>query len=132
MWKVSRLELRLVRELRDWIEVKVKRKLERIGRFFDRLTSEDQLAHLRWESSIADQMDSFSIGCPLAREYLATEEGMAYFGRLMLTEHHPDISEDQAFAVWMELAESGRSDQVLADAQGRLPGQGKVGAPEAS
>lgn len=128
-WKVSRLELRIVRAFRDWISDRVKRKFDRVDKYFDKLPPEEQVAHQRLESATYDQLDSFSITCPLAQDYLRTEEGMAHFAWLLLREHHPDVTEDEALSVWLELADAGQTQEILVNAQGRLPSSGNPVAP---
>lgn len=124
-WRLGRLELRVIREFRDWIAAKVGdpfAKVERVLKFLDK---EEGLKRIKEAESIADQLEGFSLQCPLAIQYRQTEEGMAILFRGMLRQHHPDVTDEQAFAVLQAAGE--KSQGIVADAQGNLPNAGQPG-----
>lgn len=72
------------------------------------------------------QLRGFSLNCPLAQQYMTTADGMGKMALIMLSGSHPNISEQEAVAVVLEM---GAEDfaKILNASQGvdALPKSGK-------
>src|SRR5262249_4996521 len=122
LYTIARLELRIVRKFKEWVESIVGDPFAQINdKYFDLLPKEEQLALLKQAKQDKDDLACFSLNGPLARRFLQKEEGIAMFGRLMLEKHHPGISEEEAFDVWLAVGEAAMN-KALASAAGEQVG----------
>jgi len=120
-WTIGRLTLRIVKEFKHYLEELVGDPYAQIDdKHFDLLPKEEQLALLKEAKQAKDDLACFSLNCPLAKKYLAREEGVARFGQLMLQQSHPDITPEDAFDVWMAVGQE-EMQKALQKAQGSLP-----------
>jgi len=121
-WTISRLELRIVRAFKDYIAGIVGDPYAQINdRLFDLLPREEQLAMLRQAKQDKEDLACFSLNCSLAKRFLQMEEGIAVFGQLMLQKHHPDITQEDAFDVWLSIGQE-QMQKALASAAGEPVG----------
>lgn len=125
-WTLSRASLGLVRAFRDWVKGREADPPGYLGglpeEYFRLLPKEEQLERVKRAESVNKQLRGFTLGCPLAKEHLGTEEGAAAFLRLLLLEHHPDVTDEIAFAVAVEAGE--QLQGAFQEANGKLPGGG--------
>jgi hypothetical protein len=127
-YTVSRLELRIVRAFKDYVAGIIGDPFAQVNdRYFDLLCREEQLAVLKQAKQDRDDLACFSLHCPLAKRFLEREEGIAVLGRLMLRKHHPDITEDEAFNVWLALGQE-QLNAAMASAAGEPVGNGGAAA----
>jgi hypothetical protein len=105
-WTISRLELRIVRAFKEYVASIVGDPYSQIDdRLFDLLPREEQLVMLRQAKQDKEDLACFSLNSALAKRFLQMEEGIAVFGQLMLKKHHPDVTLDEAFDVWMAVGQ---------------------------
>jgi hypothetical protein len=103
IWTLSRLELSMIFEFRDWIKTKLPDPLGGpIAKIFDRLPVEEQIERVKKAERIAEELNCFSLTSSLARQYMGTEQGIAKLGQIWLRQYHPDIDEATAFLVMQE------------------------------
>ncbi len=120
-WTISRLELRIVRAFKEYVAGIVGDPYAQINdRLFDLLPQEEQLAMLRQAKQDKEDLACFSLNGPLAKRFLQMEEGIAVFGQLMLKKHHPDITQEEAFDVWLSVGQE-QMNKALASAAGEAP-----------
>lgn len=115
-WTVGRVEIRVIRAFRDWIAERLGDPFAAAERWVDKLPPEQAVLMVREAEQTRDQLASFSLGCPLARRFLATEEGQAVLFQLLLEPAHPDVTEEEAWRVAQALGE--KAAEVLAKASG--------------
>lgn len=118
-WTIGRLELRVVREFRDWLKDRLVDPLAIGEQYFRLLPPEEQLARVKEAEAIGRDLKGFSLQCDLARKALATEEGAAKLVQLLLQAHHPDVTMDEAFLVCQEAGP--QLERAMASASGSLP-----------
>ncbi len=127
-WRTSRLEVRVVFGFRDYIRSAMPADpfadVERLARF---LPAEEVVRRVREIDARLEQLEKFTLQCPLAKEHMATEAGGARFVQLLLEKHQPDVTLEEALQVALELGQS-RMGQVVAAAAGQSPG-GNGGGP---
>ena len=121
-WTLGRLELRITREFKQWIQERLADPLNK--EIFEFLPRDEQLARVKEQERITKDLKCFSLNSGLAREYLQTEEGAAKFLQLLLQRHHPDITEEEAFDVFMAYP------QEVAAALDRAQGQSLGNPPK--
>lgn len=125
-WRLARLELRLIREFRDWISQRIGDPFETVDKYIDKLPADQSMQMIREAESKRDQLRSFSLGCDLAKQALATEEGQAELMRLLLLRHQPKATGEDGLAVVVALGE--KLSDALEKASGDVPeGNGAVG-----
>jgi hypothetical protein len=112
--KLDRLELSVIEAWRDWIAEREGFDPAHPDQFFAELKGlvgilpEEEIKEAaKQKSAIRNQLKNFSLGCPLAQEYLRTEIGMGNLYLCMLKKHQPNATIDDAFAVL--LADGGKS-----------------------
>ncbi len=131
-WTVARLELRIIMAWREWLVEQVGDPFEDCSKpWFDKLPKEEQLARVKAAEKIVEQLKPhrFSIDCPVSQDAMKSVSGAGYFGRLMLQDHHPDITEEDAFQAWVKDI-GPHLDKVMKRAQGKVPGgSGGNGTP---
>ena len=121
-WTIGRPELKVIREFRDWIADNLPDPMSIGEKFFNMLPQGEQLARVKEAEDARMQLRCFTLQSPLAKKYMAMEEGAAKLFQLLLQKHHPDVTTEQAFAVLQDLEpELGK---ILADGRGELPGGG--------
>jgi len=121
-YTISRLELRIVRAFKEYVAGIVGDPYAQINdRLFDLLPKEEQLAMLRQAKQDKDDLACFSLNCPLAKRFLQMEEGIAVFGQLMLKKHHPDVTQEEAFDVWLSVGQK-ELNKAIATAAGEPVG----------
>jgi hypothetical protein len=118
-WTLGRLELRVVRQWKEWVAARVGDPFETVERFLGMVGDDRLMPMLRDAEKIRDQLRCFSMGCELSQRHLATEEGLAHFVGLLLKGAHPAITEEDVFAVAVEV--NNRLAEVLQTAAGELP-----------
>jgi hypothetical protein len=118
-WKLSRLEIRIIRQFRDWIASCEGDPFELVDRYIGKLPDTDIREMMNEAKATWDQLKNFSIGSPLSIKYMQTEEGVFQLVRLLLLENHPGVSDADVFAVTKEV--SSRMGEVLETAQGSAP-----------
>jgi len=119
-WTISRLTWGIIQKFKKYVSDLVGDPFAKIdNKYFDLFAKEEQLALLKEARETEEDLKCFSLQCPLAKKYMAREEGIAVFGQLMLLESHPDVTLDQAFDVWMAV---GANPDTLAVAQGSYQG----------
>lgn len=128
-WTISRLELRITRDFRDWIKTQITDPLAIGEKFFAMLPAEEQIARVKEAEAIKRDLQSFSLNCDLAKQFMATEEGAAKFLQLLLKQHHPEVTEEQAFSIAMEAGP--QLEKAIAAAQGKMPHSGNGASPAA-
>jgi len=102
VWTLSRISLVMVRTFRDWIKNQLSDPLGPVAKIFDLLPVEEQIARVKDAERIGNELRCFSMQSKLAQEYLHKEEGQAMWAKLWLQEHHPDIDEVTAFAIFID------------------------------
>lgn len=116
---LGRLELRVVRQWREWVAMRVGDPFDLVERFLGKVGDERLMPLLKDAEKVRDQLRCFSMGCELSQRHLATEEGLAYFVGLLLQGAHPKVTEEDIFAVAVEV--NNRLAEVLSRAAGELP-----------
>jgi len=129
-WTLGRLELRHIRAWRDWIKSQLGDPLEVVERMAAVMEDESVLPLLREAEETRRQLESFSLGCPLAQRFLDSEEGAAQLVWHMLREAHPKADLEDAFAVAQVLAAN--MNEVLDTAAGSVPNGDGRGGPAPS
>lgn len=130
---LGRLELHVVRGFRDWIKEQVGDPFAEVERLNTAglLSKEEALVMVKEAGSVAKQLAQFSMGCPLAQAYGRTEMGLGKLVHLAFLTHHPDMSEEQAWAIMLEVGEEEMKENIK-NAAGKLSSQGNPEAPAAS
>jgi hypothetical protein len=131
---LGRLDVSVIRALREFIAQRIgdpfaiAERLQKMG-----ADKETVMAKIREAETIDRQLKCFSMGCPLAKEYLATEEGACCIVLAMLRLKNPMATDCDAFAVIAELGKSAGLQTALDRAQGSLPnGQAPAASQAAS
>jgi hypothetical protein len=121
---------------RDWLRDQVGDPFARLDApWFDKLPVDEQLRRVKAAEDTDEQLRKFSIICPLAQEWLATEAGAATFYQLLLQSHHPDATLDEALqvaAVLGKQADDERKAREAAAKAGAPEPEGNVTAPPAA
>lgn len=125
----SRLERHIVEDWRDWIREQIGDPFAAVERLLDKLPPDTAKEMVKEAQAIQAQLESFSLGCPLAKRFLGNELGLGQLAYLMLRGKHPDITPDEAFAVAMQLGLSAMAKTVQ-KTSGEAPGK-KPDAPAA-
>ncbi len=115
----SRLEKSIVEEWRDWIKEQIGDPFEIADKYLEKLPPEQARELIAEAQGVARQLKGFSMGCPLAQQWLQSELGMGQLAYLLLKPKHPAITEDEAFAVMVDLGN--QMAEVIAKANGKLP-----------
>lgn len=119
-WRLGRLEIRVIRELRDWIKEQVGDPFAHLEKYLDKLPADEQQRRVKEAAEVLDQLECFTLDSPLAKKWLKTELGAAKLAHLLLTVHQPAITEEEAFAV-MQAIGAEKMSEALDDAGGKLP-----------
>lgn len=118
-YTLDKLRLRQIREWRDHVAERLGDPFAEAERFVERLPREEAMKLLKEAEAVRDQLQAFSMFCPLSVRFLMTEEGLLWVARALLEKHHPQASEDDVEAVGEVLA--GRLVEVLTRAMGSVP-----------
>ncbi len=118
-WTLDRLEIRLIREFRDWIKVREGDPFALVERFQGKMSDEALMPFFKEAKAIQDDLRAFTLASPLAQKHMATEEGIACLAKLLLKKHHPAATEEDAFLVGQAMGK--RMAEVLERAQGSPP-----------
>lgn len=127
-WTLGRLTVGVLEQFRDWISLQVGDPFADVERFVDKLAKEDAVAMIKEAKAVKDQLAKFSLSCDLARQYLSTERGAAQLIWLLMVEHHPDASLDDALAVILAIGAE-RLGGVVRSASGEVLGARPGNAP---
>lgn len=126
-WKLARLDLGVIRGFRDWVREQLGDYGAVAERFIDKLPADKAMQLVKDVSEVEKQLRGFTLQCPIAQQYLATESGAAKLVHLLLVKHQPEATEDDAFAIVVELGQE-ELRKKLEEAKGEVPG-GNAGAP---
>jgi len=99
-------------DFRDWITEREGDPFEELERLTPLMSKEDALVAIRDARAIRDQLRCFSLACPLAKKYLATEIGATHFTMFLLRQNHPDITLEQAFAVDLAIGRKQQEEEA--------------------
>jgi hypothetical protein len=125
-WTVSRLTVGVIESFRDWVAQQEGDPFENLpDRFLDRLPPEEVSRLLKEAKDVKDQLKGFSLACPLAQKWIKNERGGAYLVALLLQQHQPGATADDALAVM----EAVGLEKVIADAHGTVPKESAGNAP---
>lgn len=120
---IGRLEVRHLRAFKEWVAQQEGDPFEVVEKFLGRVPEAESLRQLKEAEQVRDCLKHFSLACPLAQRYLATEEGGARFLRpLLRPAGGKEATEDDALAVYLHMARRG-----LAEALERAQGEGPAG-----
>lgn len=119
-WIIGRLTVGVIKSFRDWVAEQIGDPFEIVERFIDKLPPAEATRLLQESREIRDQLASFSLQCPLAKRFLATEAGMARLVMSLLHAHHPHVTESEAFGVMLALGEEATA-KVIAASAGEVP-----------
>jgi len=120
-WKVGRLELHVIKGFRDWIAERIGDPYEPAMRLLNLVPPAEGMKLVNEARAVEKQLQCFSMQSALAKEHLATEEGVARLFYLLLQANHPDVSEEEAFQVVQALGVE--TQRVLRNAEGSLPNE---------
>lgn len=122
-WTIGRLELRVIREFRDWIKTQIGDPFARVEKFFDRLPDAEKLRRIKEAEDECRQLESFSLSSDLAKRFMNAEEGAAFLFWQLLKPAHPDVTIEEAFQVCQAMGQQ-RQNEVLAKSAGEVRGNG--------
>lgn len=125
-WTFSRVTLGRIREFKAWVKWAVGDPFAVVERFAGRLSETEVARMVKEAEATVKDLESFTLGSPLAQKWMRTEEGAAELARILLAEHHPDIDADSAFAVLSELGGNALA-KAVADGSGHLPAKNVAG-----
>jgi hypothetical protein len=129
-WTIDRPELKVIRGFRDWIEEQLPDPMAIGEKYFAMLPPEEQLRRVKEAEDAKHQLKCFTLQSPLAKQYMAMEEGAAKLTQLLLQKHHPDVTVEEAFMVLQEIEP--QLGKILADGRGEVPGAGPVSGNSAA
>lgn len=119
-WTLSRLTVAAIHGWRDWVAGQVGDPFADLERFADRLSPQDFKAEFDAARLVKQELQNFSLSCPLARKFLASELGVSALFHQLLLPAHPDATPDDAFAVVQVLGAG--AAKALAAAAGNVSG----------
>lgn len=106
VYVLSRLERRILERFRDWIKEQIGDPFATIkalmGPDLDPAIAKEMITEAK---TIKKQLDTFSLGCPLFRDYAGTELGQAELLFLLLQEKQPKITREEAFQIWVAMGQ---------------------------
>ena len=92
-------------------------------RFQDKLESADLKDVIREAVAFGRRLDGMYFGDPLVEEYARSPEGSWHLVSLLLSKHHPGISEDEIDDVADEIKRSEKEAATVATATGSVPNE---------
>lgn len=128
-YRLARLERRIIEQFFDWIKEQEGDPFAEIKALLspslDPATAKQMIDEAKL---VKQQLQTRTMACPLADKYLRTELGMGELVYLLLQDHQPDLTREQAFRV---LAEYGAAEMAtkLEEAQGTPPPAKNADAP---
>jgi hypothetical protein len=129
-WRVQRVERAVWSALLEWAKPRIPDPLAVAERMLARLPAEHhkEIVRLGMEASA----EYLSIGSPQVMRCVSSVEGMTHLMYLLLQKHQPGTTEDEAFAIIMEIGQD-RMRGVVKEAGGTVPpaAEGKGQAPAA-
>ena len=131
-WTFGRVELRRIEDFRDWIKTRIGDPFHRANDLLDRAEKQppgslqESLTDLfgkEWKKAkdVAEQLECFTLACPLAQQWMKTEAGAAKLACILLAGAHPDIDDNTALNVFLAVGEE-RLNEILKNGMGKIPG----------
>jgi hypothetical protein len=120
-WILSRFHIGILHAWRDWIAKQIGDPFATVERLAKYLDKSEMLPRIKDAEAICEQLRGFSMGCPLAKDWLKRESGLAELFKLLLTEHHPNITQGEVFALMCNVGDVDGLEDSLAKVQGSLP-----------
>ena len=120
-WTVGRLTRSVIFAFRDWCREQTGDPFAHLDRLKGLLPPEELLARVKAAEAVAKDLAQFSLGTATAKAYLATELGLSKLVHLLLVEHHPSATEDDAFRIMTALGAERAAEALVASA-GEVPG----------
>jgi hypothetical protein len=117
---IGRLELTPLKRFRDYIAKQIGDPYALVERFIDKMPQEWVTAELDKAKAITEQLESFSIACPLFKRFSAAETGMCILVHQLLLINHPDATEDDAFRLLEHMGREAMAE-TLARSHGEIP-----------
>lgn len=138
-WKLSRWERRIWWELLQWARPQIPDPVETIAKHLDKLP--DKLASYAVDKALAASRTFLSVNSPEVDSLLESLEGMVKVLHLLLLEHQPSITEDEAYCLAMHVAKTdpvgkdgkkkaNRLQEIFAIALGKGPPSSPPSEPE--
>lgn len=119
-WKLSRTTVAVIEAYRAYVVEKTGDPFAPLERFAATLGQEKAFLVFKECDAVKQQLDQFSLSCPLALAHMDTELGGAQMVWLLLQQHHPTATPDDALAILEEIgAENMR--KKAAETQGHVP-----------
>lgn len=102
-YTLGRVTLAVIFGFGEWIKEQLGDPFALAERFVGRLPADEWTRLFKEAEATARELEAFTLATEVARRFMKTERGAAKLGQLMLQEHHPDVSEDEAFDVLAEI-----------------------------
>jgi hypothetical protein len=130
-WTVGRLSLKIIFSFRDWIKAQIGDPYARLERMLPHYSPEDAKRRIAEIDRTLDELEAFTLQSAIAQRFMSTELGGAVFWKLLLSEHHPNVTDEEALAILQEIGERAQAEAV-AKATGKGEPAGNEPALEAS
>lgn len=119
-WRLSRLEIPILHGFRDYIAEKIGDPFARAEKVIKMLPASEARARILEAEAVQDQLEGFSLTCPLAQRFMKTEEGMSRLVRLLLLKHQPEATDNDGLQILLQIGME-EAAKVVQNAEGRLP-----------
>src|SRR5947209_5027603 len=101
-WRVGKLRLSVLEEFIAWIATQIPDPFEGLEKIVPLLDRQEALALIKEAKARKDALVCKDIGHPIIQEFQQTVRGALHLFWLMLKEHQPDVTKDQAFEIALE------------------------------
>jgi hypothetical protein len=110
-YTLSPADVGITLAFRDWIAEREGDPFDGLDKIVALLPKEDAVPLIKEAKSIKDQLRCFDLQTPLAQKHIKTQVGATELMRLLLVEHHPQITDREIFQVLAALAKQMQKDQ---------------------
>lgn len=110
----------LIAQFHAWVVEREGDPFELCLRFKDQMTPEVWADEFKRARETRDQLKAFTLESPVAQKWLRTPEGAAHLFWLLLKDRQPDITESEAFQVFLSLGFA-EAKALLEKGAGRVP-----------
>ena len=98
-FRISRVTVEVISGYRDWIRAQIGDPFDKIEKVKHYVAADELTKRIGQAEAILEQLESFSLSCPLCQRFMGTEIGLAKFWHMLLLKHQPKATLDDALDI---------------------------------